>query len=96
MLQNEEKLLDESRQGEVLILKSAPGLTSSTASDSKKVFLESYGCAMNFADSEIVASILKEKGFSTTSNFNEANVILVNTCAIRENAESRVDRKSVV
>ena len=93
MLQNEEKLLDESRQGEVLILKSAPGLTSSTASDSKKVFLESYGCAMNFADSEIVASILKEKGFSTTSNFNEANVILVNTCAIRENAESRVRQR---
>src|SRR5436190_1812339 len=88
MLSNEEKLLDESRQGEVLTLDS-----TSLNPETKKLFLESYGCAMNFADSEIVASILKEKGFSTTNNFNDADVILVNTCAIRENAESRVRQR---
>ncbi len=88
MLSNEEKLLDESRQGEVLTLDSDPAHI-----ETKKLFLESYGCAMNFADSEIVASILKEKGFSTTNNFNDADVILVNTCAIRENAESRVRQR---
>jgi len=56
----------------------------------KKLFLESYGCQMNFSDSEIVASILMDKGFSTTQNFEEADVIFLNTCAIRENAELRV------
>jgi tRNA-2-methylthio-N6-dimethylallyladenosine synthase len=56
----------------------------------KKLFLESYGCQMNFADSEIVASILMDKGYSTTTNFEEADVIFVNTCAIREGAEARV------
>ena len=59
----------------------------------KKLFLESYGCAMNFSDSEIVASILKDIGFSTTSDFKEANVILVNTCAIRDSAELRVRQR---
>lgn len=56
----------------------------------KKLFLESYGCQMNFSDSEIVASILMDKGFTTTQNFEEADVIFVNTCAIRENAEQKV------
>lgn len=56
----------------------------------KKLFLESYGCQMNFSDSEIVASILMDSGFSTTDNFEEADVIFLNTCAIRENAELRV------
>lgn len=56
----------------------------------KKLFLESYGCQMNFSDSEIVASILIDKGFSMTQNFEEADVIFLNTCAIRENAELRV------
>src|SRR6185369_8406832 len=56
----------------------------------KKLFLESYGCQMNFSDSEIVASILMDKGFNTTQNFEEADVIFLNTCAIRENAELRV------
>lgn len=95
MLSNEKKLIDESRQGKVLTLENSPRLVSSPTAliETKKLFLESYGCAMNFADSEIVASILKEKGFSTTGNFNEADVILVNTCAIRENAESRVRQR---
>jgi tRNA-2-methylthio-N6-dimethylallyladenosine synthase len=56
----------------------------------KKMFIESYGCAMNFSDSEIVASILTEKGFSETKDFNEADIVLINTCAIRENAENKV------
>ena len=57
---------------------------------SKKLYLESYGCAMNFADSEIVASILGKHGFETIDNFENADVIFLNTCSIRENAELRV------
>ncbi len=56
----------------------------------KKLYIESYGCQMNFSDSEIVTSILQENGYATTSKFEEADVILVNTCAIRENAEQKV------
>lgn len=58
--------------------------------DKRKLFIESYGCAMNFSDSEIVASILMEKGYTTTADYKLADLILVNTCAIRENAEQRV------
>lgn len=54
---------------------------------SRKLYIESYGCQMNFSDSEIVASILKTEGFGTTSNMMEADVILLNTCSIREKAE---------
>jgi tRNA-2-methylthio-N6-dimethylallyladenosine synthase len=82
-----EKVIDESRQGEALLLE-AP-----QQPNGKKLFLESYGCAMNFSDSEIIASILKDKGFSTTNDFNEADVIFVNTCAIREGAEQRVRKR---
>lgn len=60
---------------------------------SKTLFLESYGCAMNFSDSEIVASILSEEGYQTVTSPEEANLILVNTCSIRENAESRVRQR---
>ena len=77
------KIIDESIQGQVLKFE-----TKNTAG--KKLFLESYGCQMNFSDSEIVASILTEKGFSMTQNFEEADLIFINTCAIRENAELRV------
>lgn len=56
----------------------------------KKLYIESYGCQMNFSDSEIVASILKEGGFATTSSAEEADVIFLNTCAIRDNAEQKV------
>lgn len=56
----------------------------------KKLLLESYGCQMNFSDSEIVASILGEAGFGTTQDAEEADVVLLNTCAIRDNAEQRV------
>lgn len=57
---------------------------------SRKLYIESYGCQMNFADSEIVASILRENDFATTSKIEEAELILLNTCAIRENAEQKV------
>lgn len=84
----EEKVIDESRQGEALMI--------TTAGESRrKLFLESYGCQMNFSDSEIVASILKNEGFSTTQDYTEADVIFVNTCAIREGAEQRVRNRLV-
>jgi tRNA-2-methylthio-N6-dimethylallyladenosine synthase len=56
----------------------------------RKLYIESYGCQMNFSDSEIVTSILQEGGYATTANFENADVILLNTCAIRENAEQKV------
>ena len=83
----ENKTIDESRQGEVL------DIALEATLGSKKLFLESYGCAMNFSDSEIVASILKDQGYTTTTNMNEADVIFVNTCAIRDNAEQRVRQR---
>jgi tRNA-2-methylthio-N6-dimethylallyladenosine synthase len=83
----ENKTIDESRQGEVL------DLALEANNEGKKLFLESYGCAMNFSDSEIVASILKDQGYTTTTNMNEADVIFVNTCAIRDNAEQRVRQR---
>lgn len=77
-----EKAQDESRQGEALSLEGQGG--------GKKLYLESYGCAMNFSDSEVVASILAEKGYSTTQNYKEADLVLINTCSVRDNAEMRV------
>ena len=59
-------------------------------SNGKKIYVESYGCQMNFSDSEIVASIMSKAGYETTKNSEEADVILLNTCAIRDNAEQRV------
>jgi tRNA-2-methylthio-N6-dimethylallyladenosine synthase len=56
----------------------------------KKVYIETYGCQMNVADSEVVVSILKERGFKHTDNINDAGLILINTCSIRENAEQRI------
>ena len=56
----------------------------------RKLYIESYGCQMNFSDSEIVSSIMKKEGFDTTSNFSEADVIFLNTCSIREKAEQTV------
>lgn len=55
-----------------------------------KVYIESYGCQMNFADSEVVTSILINHGYGTTSNISEADTILLNTCAIRDNAENKI------
>lgn len=61
--------------------------------NTKKLYIQSYGCQMNFADSEIVASILKKDGYSTTNNPCEANLILINTCSIREKAEQTVRKR---
>ncbi len=80
-----DKTHDESRKGEALELRVAPG-----KQNGRKLYIESYGCAMNFSDSEIVASILSEEGFETTTDFKIADVIFINTCSIRENAEQRV------
>lgn len=85
-MRTDEKIIDETVQGEVLMR--PPKLANG-----KKLFLESYGCQMNFSDSEIVASILIDKGYSTTQNYKEADLILVNTCAIRDNAENRVRQR---
>lgn len=80
------KEIDESRQGEALMMES----DASKPQNGKKLLIESYGCQMNFSDSEIVASILTQAGYSTTRDPLEADVVLMNTCAIRDNAEQRV------
>jgi len=77
-------LHDESRQGEALIIERPKQYTG------RKLYIESYGCAMNFADSEIVASLMLDMGFETTAQYKEADVIFINTCSIRDNAEQRV------
>lgn len=81
-----EKIIEESKQGQSLVLEQKQGNT-------KKLFIESYGCAMNFSDSEIVASILANEGFNTTQNLEEANLVLVNTCSIRDKAEQTVRKR---
>lgn len=80
----ENKVIDESIQG------TAIELQNQGVEGKKKLYLESYGCQMNFSDSEVVASILSQDGYETTRNMDEADVILLNTCSIRENAEQRV------
>jgi tRNA-2-methylthio-N6-dimethylallyladenosine synthase len=83
-----EKAQDESRQGEAF----AP-FAEEPNRYSKKFYIESYGCQMNFSDSEIVASILQEQGFGATRNFQEADLVLLNTCSIREKAEQTVRKR---
>ncbi len=79
---------DEARQGESF----APFELNNT-SVKKHFYIESYGCAMNFADSEVVASILYENGFGATKNVEEADLIFINTCSIREKAELTVRKR---
>lgn len=81
-----EKIIDENKQGESLIIDAKEGNT-------KKLFIESYGCQMNFSDSEIVASILTKEGFNTTQNLEDADLVLVNTCSIRDKAEQTVRKR---
>ena len=57
---------------------------------SKKVYIETYGCQMNVADSEVVVSILSKAGYEPTENIKDAGLILINTCSIRDNAEQRI------
>lgn len=80
----ENKVIDEGRQGEATLIEN-PASTGG-----KKLYVESYGCQMNFSDSEVVASIMTNEGYETTRNIDEADVVLINTCSIRENAETRV------
>lgn len=79
---------DEERQGEVF----AP-LFIEEIPNAKTFYIESYGCAMNFADSEVVASILQKEGFGITKHFQEADIIFINTCSIREKAEATVRKR---
>ncbi|MGX5816985.1 tRNA (N6-isopentenyl adenosine(37)-C2)-methylthiotransferase MiaB [Chitinophaga lutea] len=88
MLEIAEKVHDESRQGEAV----AP-IMGDTRTYSKKFYIESYGCQMNFNDSEIVAAILNNEGFGATRNADEADIVLLNTCSIREKAEQTVRRR---
>ncbi len=81
-----EKTIDEKKQGNTLVMEPKQ-------ENSRKLFIESYGCAMNFSDSEIVASILAKEGFNTTQKLEEADLVLVNTCSIREKAEQTVRKR---
>jgi len=81
-----EKIIDEKIQGQALELES-------NDKNKRKLFIESYGCAMNFSDSEIVASILANEGFNTTQNLEDADLVLVNTCSIRDKAEQTIRKR---
>lgn len=81
-----EKTIEESKQGESLVLENKP-------ENNKKLYIESYGCAMNFSDSEIVASILSSNGYNTTQILEEADLVLVNTCSIRDKAEQTIRKR---
>ncbi|MBO0330463.1 tRNA (N6-isopentenyl adenosine(37)-C2)-methylthiotransferase MiaB [[Muricauda] lutisoli] len=81
-----EKIIDESQQGSTLSLENKEN-------NGRKLYIESYGCQMNFSDSEIVASILAKEGFNTTQNLEDADLVLVNTCSIREKAEQTVRKR---
>jgi len=81
-----EKVIEEKNQGLALLIEQIEG-------NSKKLYIESYGCSMNFNDSEIVASILSKQGYNTTHLLEEADLVLVNTCSIREKAEQTVRKR---
>tara|TARA_R100000306_G_scaffold5939_9_gene8408 strand:- start:28802 stop:30250 length:1449 start_codon:yes stop_codon:yes gene_type:complete len=82
----EEKIIDENIQGDALVLEPKK-------ENARKLYIESYGCQMNFSDSEIVASILAKEGFNTTQKMEEADLVLVNTCSIRDKAEQTVRKR---
>ncbi len=81
-----EKIIDEAVQGSALSIEN-------NTKNTRKLYIESYGCQMNFSDSEIVASILANEGFNTTQNLEDADLVLVNTCSIREKAELTVRKR---
>lgn len=84
----ETKTIIEKKQGEALERKN-----KSTGGNGKMVYIESYGCQMNFSDSEIVASILETEGYRTTKLLQEADIVFLNTCSIREKAEQTVRKR---
>ena len=81
-----EKIIEENKQGQSLVAEKVTG-------NDKKLFIESYGCQMNMSDSEIVASILVKEGFNTTQKLEEADLVFVNTCSIRDNAEQTIRKR---
>ena len=81
-----ENIIEEKKQGQALITEKLNG-------NSKMLFIESYGCQMNLNDSEIVASILANEGYNTTPNLEDADLVLVNTCSIREKAEQTIRQR---
>ncbi len=81
-----EKVIDEAQQGNTLVLEAKEA-------NSKKLYIESYGCQMNFSDSEIVASILVDQGYNTTNLLEDADLVLVNTCSIRDKAEQTIRKR---
>ena len=81
-----DKEITESKQGEVLE-------RTKNNKATRRMYIESYGCQMNFSDSEIVASILDKEGFSTTKDITNADLVFVNTCSIREKAELTVRKR---
>ena len=85
-MEHVEKIIDEKIQGKALV-------TKNKKQNTKKLFIESYGCQMNMNDSEIVAAILDKEGYNTTQILEEADLVLVNTCSIREKAETTVRKR---
>ena len=81
-----EKVIDENKQGTSLVMEG-------NHNNTRKLYIESYGCQMNFSDSEIVASILNKVGFNTTTDLNEADLVLINTCSVREKAEQTIRKR---
>ena len=88
MLNFANKTIDEARQGEAYA-----GELATEATPGKRFYIESYGCQMNFSDSEIIASILHTEGFGPTKNVEDADLIFLNTCSIREKAEQTVRKR---
>ena len=86
--ESENQQLDENRQGEALV-----GYEIISSVPKRYFYIESYGCAMNFSDSEIVASILNQEGMVSTRELIQADLILINTCSIREKAEETVRKR---
>ncbi|MEN8766004.1 MAG: tRNA (N6-isopentenyl adenosine(37)-C2)-methylthiotransferase MiaB [Wenyingzhuangia sp.] len=85
-IKTEDKVIDANKQGHPLSTEFKKG-------NSKKLYIESYGCQMNMNDSEIVASILSETGYNTTIHLEEADLVMVNTCSIREKAEQTIRKR---
>jgi tRNA-2-methylthio-N6-dimethylallyladenosine synthase len=81
-----ENIIEEKKQGQALV-------TGKINGNNKKLFIESYGCQMNLNDSEIVASILSSEGYNTTPHLEDADLVLVNTCSIREKAEQTIRKR---
>jgi tRNA-2-methylthio-N6-dimethylallyladenosine synthase len=81
-------MLEENRQGEVLEMN-----PSNKSKKGKKLYIESYGCQMNFSDSEIVASVLGNEGYTTTTKLEDADLVFLNTCSIRDKAEETIRKR---